>query len=220
MPAKGSWLEGLIQPRAASSTFVDFTIEESIMNRPILALLGIGLVASALSSPLLAQGVVLKGAQVTESALIDALQIDGPEAPDDVKTRGFRAATRTPDGKPSAPKPNAGKASLLITFATNSAELSSDTMATLDVLARALQSDTLAGFTFKVEGHADPRGDAAENLLLSQQRAQSVADYLINRHAILPERLEALGKGSSELMNRTRIDAPENRRVTIVTVKG
>jgi len=190
------------------------------MNRSLLALLGTCLAATALSSHVHAQDVVLKGAQVTESALIDALQIDGPEAPGELKTRGFRAATRPPDGKDSAAKPKAGKASLLITFATNSAELSSETMATLDVLARALQSDTLAGFIFKVEGHADPRGDAAENLLLSQQRAQSVANYLVNKHAILPERLEALGKGSSELMNRSRIDAPENRRVTIVTVKS
>ena len=190
------------------------------MKRSLLALLGICLAASVLSVHVQARDVVLKGAQVTESALIDALQIDGTEAAGDLKTRGFRAATRTPDDKDSAARPKTGKASLLITFATNSAELSSETMATLDILARALQSDTLVGFVFRVEGHADPRGDAAENLLLSQQRAQSVANYLVNRHAILPERLEALGKGSTELINKSRIDAPENRRVTIVTVKG
>lgn len=190
------------------------------MNRSLLALLGTCIAASAFSLNVLAQDVILKGSQVTESALIDALAIDGPQGPAGAKTRGFRAATPTPGGNAAAPKPGPGKASLLITFATNSADLSSETMATLDVLARALQSDTLAGFVFKVEGHADPRGDAAQNLLLSQQRAESVASYLVSKHAILPERLEAVGKGSTELMNRSRIDAPENRRVTIVTVKG
>ncbi|WP_418319278.1 OmpA family protein [Piscinibacter sakaiensis] len=188
------------------------------MNRLLIALLG-GLVAALVPLHAHAQDVILKGSQVTESALIDALAVEGPQGPAGAKTRGFAAARPSSPGTP-APKPGPGKASLLITFETNSSELSSETMATLDVLARALQSDTLAGFTFKVEGHADPRGDAAQNLLLSQQRAESVARYLVNKHAILPERLDPVGKGSSELMNRNRIDAPENRRVTIVTVKG
>lgn len=175
--------------------------------------LALGLAATAQ-----AQETVLKGSQVTESALIDALAIDQPDSPDG-KTRGFRPVTK-PGDKPAAPKPNAGRASLLITFPTNSADLTSETMATLDVLARALQSDTLVGFTFKVEGHADSRGDPARNLLLSQQRAESVANYLVTKHSILSERLNALGKGSSEPLNKERADAPENRRVTIVTVKS
>lgn len=190
------------------------------MTLSLTALLRAGLCAAAcvLLMPAQAQETVLKGSQVTESALIDALAIDGPVGPDG-KTRGFRPVTKAGE-KPAAPKPNAGKASLLITFQANSAELTSETMATLDVLARALQSDTLAGFTFKVEGHADPRGDAARNLLLSQQRAESVANYLVTKHSILTERLSAIGKGSSEPLNKERADAPENRRVTIVTVKS
>ena len=190
------------------------------MNRSLLALLGACFAASSFTVNVQAQDVVLKGSQVTESALIDALTVDGPKGPEGGKTRGFRPATRSQEGSAAPSKPSPGKASLLITFTANSADLNSETMATLDVLARALQSDALAGFTFKVEGHADPRGDAAQNLLLSQQRAESVASYLVTKHAILPERLEAVGKGSSELMNRSRTDAPENRRVTIVTVKG
>jgi outer membrane protein OmpA-like peptidoglycan-associated protein len=190
------------------------------MTRSLSALLGTSVIALCFGATAAsAQDVVLKGSQVTENALIDALAIEAPPGPDG-KTRGFRAATRDPGDKTPAPKPGPGKASLLITFPSNSAELTSETMATLDVLARALQSDTLAGFTFKVEGHADPRGDAAKNLLLSQQRAESVANYLVTKHAILTERLTAVGKGSSEPLNRARADAPENRRVTIVTNKS
>lgn len=159
---------------------------------------------------------VLKGKQVTESALVDALAIEGPEAASGA-TRGFR-----PAGKPGAPpvKAGPGKASLLITFASNSTELSSDTQGQLDTLARALQSDTLAGFSFRVEGHADARGDADANLRLSQGRAESVVAYLASKHGILPERLSAVGKGSGEPLNKARVDAPENRRVTIVTVRN
>jgi OOP family OmpA-OmpF porin len=162
------------------------------------------------------QDAVLKGSQVTESALIDALNIEGPQAASGA-TRGFRPTMRGADAK--APKPGAGKASLLITFATESSELTGESKAVLDALARALQSDALAGFSFRVEGHSDARGDAAHNLNLSQLRAEAVAAYLVKAHGILPERLKAVGKGESEPLNVARVDAPENRRVTIVTVR-
>ncbi len=159
---------------------------------------------------------VLKGAQVTESALIDALAIEPPEAASGA-TRGFRAAKRA-DG--SAPKAGAGKASLLITFGTNSAELTAESQSLLSTLAKALQSDALAGFSFKVEGHADARGDADANQRLSQLRAESVAQYLVKNFGLLPERLTPIGRGAAEPMNKTRADAPENRRVTIVTSRN
>lgn len=159
---------------------------------------------------------VLKGSQVTESALVDALAIEPPQAASGAM-RGFR-----PAGKPGAApvKAGPGKASLLITFATNAVELSADAQRQLDVMARALETDTLAGFSFRVEGHADARGDAEANQRLSQQRAQAVVDYLVNKHGILADRLNAVGKGSSEPLNKAQVDAPENRRVTFVTTRG
>jgi outer membrane protein OmpA-like peptidoglycan-associated protein len=165
-----------------------------------------------------AQDAVLKGSDVTESALIDALTIEGPQAADGA-TRGFRPATHSQGVGEKSSKPSAGKAHLLITFATDSSELTGDSLAVLGTLARALQSDALAGFSFSVEGHSDARGDSAHNLELSQQRAEAVARYLVKEQGILPERLKAVGKGSSEPLNTERIDAPENRRVTIVTIR-
>ncbi|MBT9500354.1 MAG: OmpA family protein [Burkholderiaceae bacterium] len=182
----------------------------------LVACLGLGLVLNSAAS---AQNV-LKGSQVSENALIDALAIDPPEvAASGAKTRGFRPAAAG-GAAPKPANPNAGKASLLITFPTNSADLTDETKGLLDMLARALQSDKLAGFAFKVEGHADARGDAERNLKLSQLRAESVANYLVASHGVLPERLTAVGKGASELMNKAQLDAPENRRVTIVTLKN
>lgn len=172
--------------------------------------------ASAQTPASPASNPVLKGNQVTESALVDALAIEPPEAASGAM-RGFR-----PSGKPGAPpvKAGPGKASLLITFATNAVDLSADAQRQLDVMARALQTDTLAGFSFRVEGHADARGEAEANQRLSQQRAQSVVDYLVNKHGILSDRLNAIGRGSSEPLNKTQTDAPENRRVTFVTTRG
>lgn len=181
-------------------------------------LLGWALLAPAQTQPASqsSDNPVLKGAQVTEDALVDALAIEQPNPATGVM-RGFRPASK-PGGAPVKAGP--GKASLLITFATNSSELSGETQGILDTLARALQSDTLAGFSFKVEGHADARGDAEANRRLSQSRAESVMAYLTGKHGILAERLSAVGKGSAEPLNKTRVDAPENRRVTIVTSRN
>jgi OmpA-OmpF porin, OOP family len=83
-----------------------------------------------------------------------------------------------------------------------------------------LQSDQLAGFSFRIEGHADPRGGDEWNQQLSQRRAEAVVGYLIERHGILPERLAPQGKGSSELLDKKNPNALVNRRVTIVTTRG
>jgi outer membrane protein OmpA-like peptidoglycan-associated protein len=164
---------------------------------------------------------VLRNNEVTESSIIDALAVDTPQAAA-ARTRGFKpavpgTAAATP---PPPPKAGPGKANLLIVFDTNSAVLTAESQAALDVVARAMQSDALIGLSFRVEGHADARGDAKLNLDLSQARAEAVVNNLVSQHGVLAERLTATGKGSSEPMNKERVDAPENRRVTIVTIRG
>lgn len=158
---------------------------------------------------------VLKPGQVTEDALVEALAIDAPQ--DAVgQTRSIRPTVK-PGGSSQAA--GGGRASLLITFPTGSSDLTPETVKALDTVGKALQSDRLAGFAFRVEGHADPRGAAELNLRLSEQRAQSVVSYLVDKVGILPDRLSAVGKGSAELLNTERPEAPENRRVTIVTTR-
>lgn len=166
----------------------------------------------------------LSTSQVTEDALVDALAIEAPEPPAEAAsgaTRGFRPAAARPGGstvnKPAKPAP--GKANLLITFATGSSELTPETIKVLETVAKALQSDRLAGFAFRIEGHADPRGGADYNLKLSEERAQAVASYLTTKLGVLPERIQPVGKGASELLNPDKPDAVENRRVTIVTTQ-
>ena len=47
-------------------------------------------------------------------------------------------------------------------------------------------------------------------------RAESVRAYLMSQHSLSGERIDAVGKGSSAVMNTADPAAPENRRVTIV----
>lgn len=157
---------------------------------------------------------VLKMNQVTEQALVDALAIDEPAVEAGAKTRSIRPTARS---NASPARAAAGKSNLLITFGTGSADLTAESKEALATVAKALQSDKLAGFAFSIEGHADPRGGVELNQKLSEARAQSVVEYLVATFGILPERLDPVGKGSSEPLNTERPDAPENRRVTIVT---
>ncbi len=73
----------------------------------------------------------------------------------------------------------------------------------------------------ELSAHTDSRGDAQENMTLSQRRAQSAADYLINK-GVDPERIVAVGYGETQLRNDcfegvecTEEEHQQNRRVEI-----
>jgi OOP family OmpA-OmpF porin len=163
-------------------------------------------------APASAQGVMFKANELEVGALVDALT----PPPPGVRTRSIMVQ---PKAKGAAGEnPRAGAASIVAaTFATGSADISPETQAALDVMARALTSDRLANFTFEVEGHADPRGEDSYNLQLSQARAESVVQYLVQKHNLARDRLHAVGKGETELARPDVPTAPENRRVTFRT---
>jgi OOP family OmpA-OmpF porin len=163
---------------------------------------------TALALPAVAQTTrVLKGTEITEAALIDALVPEGG-----IRTRSIKVFRDQAD-----PAEKAASASMLITFHTNSAELTPDAKEALDVVGRALNMDKLAEYKFSIEGHADPRGGPDFNQRLSQARAESVKGYLIQNHQIGEDRLIAVGKGDHEQFDKKNPIAQENRRVTIVT---
>jgi outer membrane protein OmpA-like peptidoglycan-associated protein len=163
---------------------------------------------------------VLNEQDINEQSVTRALEPDKSNEPsDNVVTRGFVLSNKQPS---VAPRPAAASrkpaAQMLITFASNSATLTDSAQAALDKVASALQSERLAAYRFRVEGHADPRGSPDANMKLSEDRAAAVVQYLTQKDGIAPERLSSLGKGSSEPLNKRNPTAPENRRVTIVTV--
>ncbi|MBL8305880.1 MAG: OmpA family protein [Rubrivivax sp.] len=169
-----------------------------------------------------AQEKVLREGQVTQQALIDALApaaaASSAESADGTRTRSFRPAVRVAGTAAAAAAP--ARANILVTFVTNSADLTVGAKKALDVLAGAMKSDKLSTVKFTIEGHADPRGNEDANLKLSQARAESVREYLLASHGVAAERVTAVGKGSSALMKPNEPAAAENRRVTIVANPG
>lgn len=90
--------------------------------------------------------------------------------------------------------------------------------------ARALIDDTIgplvqknAGVWFEVEGHTDATGDESYNVLLGEERAMAVRDYLAKTHSIALSRLEVISYGEKEPVadNSTRDGRAQNRRVVI-----
>jgi OmpA-OmpF porin, OOP family len=197
-------------------------------SRNIAAFVLLSACCSAAYLPVRAQ-VVLGGKELSEQRLVEALTPpagarDGAVEDGEVRLRGFRPApiaSPARAGDEAAKRPLAKKpsVSVLITFVSDSAELTEVARSSLNVIARALQADRLSSFKFSIEGHADARGDAQHNLRLSQARADSVVAYLAGQHNISRDRLKPVGKGDTEPANPHQIDAPENRRVTITTLQ-
>ncbi|WP_291299345.1 OmpA family protein [Elioraea sp.] len=122
---------------------------------------------------------------------------------------------------PAAPT-EAPAISLTVQFATGSAALTDQATRVLDELGKALTSEDLRPFRFRIEGHTDTVGSSALNQSLSERRAAAVRAYLTQRFGVEPSRLVAIGLGESRLAIATDdgVDEPRNRRVQIVNLGG
>ena len=147
--------------------------------------------------------------------------IDQLRAPAPLKTRGLRnlsveAVPADAAQNPAVPAPRPSL-SLQIQFDFNSATIRPESQQALMNLAQALQSPELKDSGFAVEGHTDAKGKADYNLRLSEQRAQAVKRFLAQQ-GVADARLQASGKGSTQLANASDPYAAENRRVRIVNL--
>lgn len=99
-----------------------------------------------------------------------------------------------------------------VRFETGSAKLTPDARKILDEVARTLKNQPR--LLAEISGHTDDVGNDAYNLILSQQRAESVRQHLIGR-GVSPERLTAQGFGETKPVadNQTPEGRDANRRV-------
>ncbi|MCC6716759.1 MAG: OmpA family protein [Acetobacteraceae bacterium] len=160
------------------------------------------------------------------AAPVSAAPVSAPIAPRPaaVAPAGPQTATATPALPPAsaatAPQGAAPSIDLTVQFPSGSAELTAQAMRTLDELGRALNSETLAGYRFRIEGHTDTTGSREMNMALSQARAARVAAYLHSKFGVASSRLQAVGRGQEDLKVPTpdQTDEPRNRRVQVVNI--
>jgi OOP family OmpA-OmpF porin len=177
---------------------------------PILLAGSIGAMGVVAGGPVLAADDHLLPANPTAIDFIQAL------TPQQGKARGIKphgAGQAVGEAAAQAPYADAP----MITFQFGSAELTPGARQVLDQLALALQSEQLGHDRFLIEGHTDAVGSEGYNQRLSEQRARAARAYLATRQ-VSPARLEALGRGESELLEPTSGPSEVNRRVRVVNL--
>lgn len=113
-----------------------------------------------------------------------------------------------------------GKKSLIlegVNFVTDSAELTPESRAVLNRVAASLRD--WPDVKVEVGGHTDSVAEPAYNIDLSQRRAESVRQYLIDK-GIAPSRLQAKGYGETHPIasNETAAGRAKNRRVELTKI--
>ena len=101
-----------------------------------------------------------------------------------------------------------------ITFDVDSAQINPGSYSTLDQLAATLQRYPQS--YVDVVGHTDSTGSEQYNQTLSEQRAQSVANFL-RSNGVAPARIAAYGQGETQPIatNATAEGRQANRRVEV-----
>jgi outer membrane protein OmpA-like peptidoglycan-associated protein len=129
-----------------------------------------------------------------------------PNAPETFN--GFEDEDGCPDERPI------GQQFILqgVTFESGSAALTPDSYRVLDDVVRSLMA--YPEVRVEIQGYTDSVGKASSNLSLSQRRADSVKQYLVNA-GIDPSRLASVGFGeeSPVASNSTPSGRAQNRRI-------
>jgi outer membrane protein OmpA-like peptidoglycan-associated protein len=113
---------------------------------------------------------------------------------------------------------NLAQFTIAIEFDFNSARVKPESFRAVGLMADALYSPYLQGYRFLIVGHTDATGNREYNLKLSEQRAAAIREALINPFGISPTRLETIGFGEEQLLNRGKPEAGENRRVQLINL--
>ncbi len=141
---------------------------------------------------------------------------DNDGVPDDKDDcPGTPAGTKVgPDGCPEESKvvPQANWVLPNVTFENNADKLTSNKHSELDDAIEILKTHTKV--RVEIQGHTDSSGKHAHNQELSERRAQSVKDYLV-QNGIAADRLEVKGYGETEPIatNTTSEGRAKNRRI-------
>ncbi|MCX5496610.1 OmpA family protein [Kaistia dalseonensis] len=105
-----------------------------------------------------------------------------------------------------------------IQFQLNSAIIKPESYAAVGSMADAIHNPILGGYKFLVVGNTDTTGNRADNMKLSQARADAIVEALTTTFNVDPRRLEAVGLGEESLLDTANPKDPINRRVQLINV--
>jgi outer membrane protein OmpA-like peptidoglycan-associated protein len=145
-----------------------------------------------------------------------ASQASVPQAPAPQAIQAAASIPAPPAATPANADPaaEAGVVGFHINFAFDSARLPDSAHTMVDRIAQLMKEAPQV--KLRVEGHTDAKGSAGYNMSLSERRALSVGEYLVEQ-GIDPSRLILVGKGMTEPLTHNPYE-PANRRVQFVRV--
>ena len=182
-------------------------------------------------------GLAIAGDKVSADQILNALQpksltrgmTTGPQADPAVqaketgfiatlrnrKTRSLSLGEREEIAELASTKP---KIDLEIRFDYNSADISKDSVSSVQALGKALSAPSLKGSTFVVAGHTDAVGGEEYNQGLSERRADTIKRYLTEKYGINGTDLVTVGYGKTKPKDASTPTDPANRRVQVVNM--
>ena len=132
-------------------------------------------------------------------------------SPTEMRTRGLPQT-------PSLPPPERVSVAFDVLYEFNSNQILPRYYVNLDKLGEVLKRRP--EYRLQIEGHTDNVGSEDYNQRLSQRRAASVKQYLMQHFSVAPERLAIVGYGKNKprTTNDTAEGRGENRRVEFVNL--
>jgi len=145
----------------------------------------------------------------------DIAQALFPQETSAPRTRGIGP----PPPRPSMPAQRPA-VTLNVLFGSNSDVIPPTSYAEIDKLGTLLSWPQYTDYRVQLEGHTDSQGSARKNQALSEKRVQNIKTYLVQHFHLAPERILAVGYGSTKPIasNDTPEGRSQNRRVEVVNL--
>ena len=131
------------------------------------------------------------------------------------QTRSLSLGERQEIADIAANKP---KIDLEIHFDYNSADIAKGSAQAVQELGKALSDASMKGSTFVVAGHTDAIGSEAYNQDLSERRADTIKNYLVEHYGLNGSDLVTVGYGKTRPKDPSAPMDPTNRRVQVVNM--
>ena len=180
-----------------------------------LTLVALPTVAPAQTQAAVSSGDIIEKLAVEAESDIDLAALK-QQAADRIKARA--------DAQPQKRPPIAPQLSKLpqirfdVVFDQDSSLIRPASYQTIGSIADALTDPKLRPYRYLIVDHVESAGRRDHNLILSQRRAESIRDVLVNTFKVSPKRLQALGLGEEQLQDVNRPASPANARVLLIAV--
>jgi outer membrane protein OmpA-like peptidoglycan-associated protein len=87
---------------------------------------------------------------------------------------------------------------------------------TVGRIADAMVHASLLPYTFLIVGHVESNGRREANVILSQRRADAIRDVLVNTFKISAKRLQSIGLGEEQFLDRARPASAVNGQTQVL----